>query len=52
VASIDNVGIGLDLCDCIESLDIGDRDDRRKNLSPIMPMPAGGLLAAQGEIGP
>ena len=32
VASIDNVGIGLDLCDCIESLDIGDRDDRRKNL--------------------
>lgn len=32
VAGIDNVGLGLDLCDCIGSLVIGDDDSRQKDL--------------------
>ena len=32
VASINNVGMGLDLCDCIKSLVIGDQDHLQKDL--------------------
>lgn len=32
IACIDNVGLGLDLCDCIGSLVIGDDDSRQKDL--------------------
>ena len=32
VAGIDNVGLGLDLCDCIVSLSMGNDDSRQKDL--------------------
>ncbi|MEK0453127.1 MAG: hypothetical protein AGIKBDMD_01082 [Synergistaceae bacterium] len=32
VAGIDNVGLGLDLCDCIASLSMGNDDSRQKDL--------------------
>lgn len=41
VASINNVGMGLDLCDCIKSLVIGDQDHLQKICSQTMLTQAG-----------